>query len=1049
MSVVRTAFVAVTLAAASALFLRTDPVEIDGTDGLASITVPPGFRVELAARPGLVRYPMLGTLDDRGRLFMCESSGKTVRTPEMTADPRYVVSMLEDTNHDGVYDKSTQFADRLTLPAGAAWYRGSLYVAAPPTLWRFQDTDNDGVADIKEIVVTGWNLSANAASLHGPILGPDGYLYLTDGRHGFKIETKDGRRYEGRASRIWRVKPDGTGLDWFAGGGFDNPVEVVFTEAGEMIGTMTYFTDPRDGQRDALLHFVEGGVYPKPHPAMEEFKRTGDLMPVMTKFARIAPAGLMRYEGTAFGPEYRGSLFSAHFNAHRVQRHVLKRTGATFETTDTDFFVSTDPDLHPTDAIEDADGSMLVVDTGAWFIHGCPLSRTAKPNIRGALYRVRRNDAKVPADPRGGTLSFAAMHTEQLARMLEDPRPAVVERASDRLVDAAGSVVEALADYRVHTASLEAACRSIFVLARIATPQALAKITAALSDPRPEVRIAAARAVGLAKHAPALDRLADMLRRDTPPARRQAATALGQIGDPRAAPALLAAAANAGDRFVEHAIIYSLIQLRPAPALLPALTNASPSIRKAALIALDQMDASPLGEQQVLPFLTHTDPALRRTGLWIASRHPAWSPALAKAIESRLRAPEFPSAESEMMREALTGLGAGSEIRRVIAAALVDKALPAERRFIVLRAVAGSAWKQWPEEWTPGLRNSLQHADRDVRLEAIRTARARGIDAVDDEIRRLASSTSEPDDVRIAALSALGARHPQLDDTSFRYLLTQLAPRIEAPVKLAAAQVLSRARCTEDQLREIARSHIRAADPLVLPNLLDAFRNTRDQTTGLDLFHALASVESSLGTVGSQRVRELVPRFPVRVQDFARSLLARIDAGRRTRLEKLRRLEPALHASGDIRKGREIFFGAKAGCSSCHTIGSTGGHVGPDLTSIGAIRSPHDLLEAIVLPSESFVPGHEVYRVETAREVYSGVLKSRNDEAVLLIAGPDDEVRVPRKDIVKMGHAPVSLMPEGFDELLTIDEMSNLLAFLRSQISRQAAVEIASAGGGQ
>ena len=68
---------------------------------------------------------------------------------------------------------------------------------------------------------------------------------------------------------------------------------------------MTYFQDPRDGQRDALMHWVWGGVYPKWYSVVSEFKRTGDLMPVMTKFARIAPAGLVRYRGASFGPQYR------------------------------------------------------------------------------------------------------------------------------------------------------------------------------------------------------------------------------------------------------------------------------------------------------------------------------------------------------------------------------------------------------------------------------------------------------------------------------------------------------------------------------------------------------------------------------------------------------------------------------------------------------------------------------------------------------------------------------------------------------------------------
>ena len=258
--------------------------------GLAAIHVPAGFRVEKVAGANLLSYPMMGTIDDRGRLFICESSGNTLTTDQMAAKPDYVIRMLEDTNGDGIYDRSTIFADKLTLPAGAVWYRGALYVASPPDLIRLEDTDGDGVADKREVIVHGWHLSSNAASLHGPFLGPDGWLYLTDGRHGFDIQTKDGRQFKGEASRIWRVRPDGTGLEWVAGGGFDNPVELVFLPTGETFGTMTYFQDPRDGQRDALMHWVWGGVYPKPYPVTKEFKQTGDLMPVMTKFARIAPA---------------------------------------------------------------------------------------------------------------------------------------------------------------------------------------------------------------------------------------------------------------------------------------------------------------------------------------------------------------------------------------------------------------------------------------------------------------------------------------------------------------------------------------------------------------------------------------------------------------------------------------------------------------------------------------------------------------------------------------------------------------------------------------
>jgi len=322
-----------------------------GHTGIDGIKVPDGFTVEKVAGPDQVSYPMLAVLDERGRLFVTESSGKNVSGQEMAKHPECRVRLLEDLNKDGIYEQSKVFADRLRLPMGALWYRNSLYVASPPDFIRLEDSDGDGVSDHREVVLTGWNVR-NTASLHGPFLGPDGWLYLTHGRHGYKIRTKEGAVLEGLASRIWRCRPDGTGLERVCGGGFDNPVEIVFTPAGEMIGTMTYFVDPQNGQRDALMHFVEGGVYPKWHPAVKEFQRTGDLMPVMTKFARIAPAGLMQYRGTSFGREYQGNLFSAQFNPHRIQRHVLFREGATFRTQDEDFVTSTDPDFHPTDVLE-------------------------------------------------------------------------------------------------------------------------------------------------------------------------------------------------------------------------------------------------------------------------------------------------------------------------------------------------------------------------------------------------------------------------------------------------------------------------------------------------------------------------------------------------------------------------------------------------------------------------------------------------------------------------------------------------------------------------
>jgi putative membrane-bound dehydrogenase-like protein len=946
------------LAALAIAALSTFPRRPAATAGLAAIRVPDGFEVLRAAGADLTSYPMMGTVDDRGRLFLCESSGHTLTTPQMSARPDYRIRLLEDTDGDGLYDRSKVFADRLTLPAGAVWLKGSLYVAAPPDLLRFDDLNHDGIADRREVVVTGWNLSANAASLHGPFLGPDGWLYLTDGRHGFKIRTKEGTVLEGRASGIWRSRPDGAGLERMASGGFDNPVEVVFTPAGEVIGTMTYFQDPKDGQRDALLHFVEGGAYPKWHPYASELKFTGELMPVMTKFARVAPSGLLRLERPSLGPDYQGNLFSAHFNSHRVLRHKLFRDGATFRTEDCDFLVSSDPDFHPTDVIEDRDGSILVVDTGAWFIHGCPISRFSKPQIRGGIYRVRR----VGQDSR--------------------PVPALVHRAA-----------------------------TIFS----APPET---VRTALADPDLEVRIAAARVAGMNRDRAALPRLLEMVRKDEPPVRRQAAAAIGQIGDKSAVPALAAAAAGVTDRFLEHAIIFSLIQLADPSATSLALRAASPEVRKAALIALDQMDRSPLRAPDLLPHLTSPSPDLRRAALWVASHHPDW----ASSIVPVLRADQ-----SEAVRDLLVALLNNPAVQSVVAEQLAS--VPARRAFL-LDVIDQSSLKKIPTSWVEPL--GLVLDDPNLRLRALHLIRSRAVAGLDDRLARVTS----PDDHRLAALAALVQRRPQLSSDSFDFLLRWLAPELDAVFRQSAAQTLAQAVLTPDQLLTLSR---RPFDPLILPTLVEAFRHAADEPVGLALVELLRRSPAAAFSLGADRVRALLRRFPPPVQAAARPVLARFDLQQRERLERLRRLEPLLTAGGDSARGRQIFFGPKVACSSCHTIGNQGGHVGPDLTAVGAIRSGHDLLEAIVFPSASFVPGHEIYRVETATDVFSGVLLSRSEQVVILVTGPNGEVHIPREQVRSMARSPVSLMPEGFDEVLSAQEFADLLAYLRAQTSRETA----------
>ena len=83
--------------------------------------------------------------------------------------------------------------------------------------------------------------------------------------------------------------------------------------------------------------------------------------------------------------------------------------------------------------------------------------------------------------------------------------------------------------------------------------------------------------------------------------------------------------------------------------------------------------------------------------------------------------------------------------------------------------------------------------------------------------------------------------------------------------------------------------------------------------------------------------------------------------------------------------GKQVFFGKTAACSSCHRVGSEGALIGPDLTKVGKIRAPRDLIESVIFPSASFARGYESYTIVTSSgQVYSGLDQPRDDRIGIL-----------------------------------------------------------------
>ena len=997
---------------------------------LATLRVPDGFTVELVAQAPLVAHPIMAGFDDRGRLYVADNAGMNLPAEDLLKQLPNMIRMLEDTDGDGRFDRGTMFADKMTFPQGAAWFRGALYVASPPSIWRLQDTDGDGVADRRQELVQKFGFNGNAADIHGCFVSPSGRIAWCDGRHGHEFTNTQGETTsQGLAARVFSCLPDGSDLEVFCGGGMDNPVELAFSPEGDTLGTMTFY-NPDDVRHDALVHFVHGGVYPKKHPCTSEFKRTGELLPAVSRFGVTAPSGLTRYEGTAWGPEFRDNLFSTHFNTHKIVRHLLLREGATFAAKDEDFLVSTSVDFHPTDVLVDADGSLLVVDTGGWFRIGCPTSQIAKPEIGGAIYRVRRTNAAKIADPRGLKIDWERTSDTELADLLADPRPAVVERAIEWLVPRGDAAMGALATALFEPADYRARQNAMWALARIGSENARLLLRQALADDDALGRLAAVKGIADLRDAASILPLIAILENDEPPVRREAATALGRLRRAEAVPAILKALEKPVDRFEEHALIFALIEINARDATLKGLGHENPAVRRSALVALDQMAAGNLTRELVAPLLATDDPALLRSIIEILGKYPDWADEMTGTLAAWV-ALEDPSTEQlAMTRGAVESLLGRPPVQRLVLEASTAKTTSKSMRLTLLEALAAHELGPVILDFKEAVRPNLASSDSDVLRQAIVTALAIGPKPLVEPLMKVGLDGQRPNELRVAALRAASKAGGSLSAQNFDFLAAQLTRDDALSDRLAAAEALGGFTLDDAQLSSTSKL-IELASPLEVTWLLRAFEGHSSAESGQALLAALGRSQALAG-ISPERLKETTRNYPAKVQSAAAELIQRAapnDSDRAARIDALVKAA----ASADPARGEEVFFSQRAACSACHRLANRGEKIGPELAKIGEIRAPRDLAEAILFPSASLARGFESFGVVTkAGQVHTGLVSRETAAAVFLKTTDRAEIRVARDEIDQMVPNPTSIMPQGLDKTLSPAELADMVAYLVS-----------------
>jgi len=236
---------------------------------LKAFKVDPRFDVNLfagedrfpdAAKPIQMRW------DNRGRLWV--SCSTTYPHVYPGKEPNDKIIILEDTNADGRADKSSVFADNLHIPLSFEFGDGGVYVSEQPDLTFLKDTDNDGKADVRKSVLTGFGTEDSHHALHDFVWTPDGDLLFRESIfHHSQVETPYGP-VRMKNSGWFRFDPRSQRLTAFGTYPSTNPWGVTFDDWGQHVASHPIYA--------AAFHALNP-PYPEQHPS---------------------PKGLQAYSGT-------------------------------------------------------------------------------------------------------------------------------------------------------------------------------------------------------------------------------------------------------------------------------------------------------------------------------------------------------------------------------------------------------------------------------------------------------------------------------------------------------------------------------------------------------------------------------------------------------------------------------------------------------------------------------------------------------------------------------------------------------------------------------
>ena len=993
--------------------------------GNINFTVANGLQLEQVADESVIQWPIAATFHPEGDLLVLECHWTRESVQKQLESKPHKIVRLSDSNRDGKYDTRRVIADELGFPEGIMVLGSDLLVTTPPHILKLSDKDKDGFFETKEIWFDAATLTHCANDLHGPMMGPDGWVYWTKGafaeqKHPLIDRTNPDKETSApsKAAHIYRRHPSGGPIERLMTGGMDNPSDLTFSPEGDRFFCSTFLHHPGNGLRDGIGHAPRGGLFGKQHQVLEGHWSTGPLLQPIANLGPAAPASVhfldsdyvlegTQWESTADSdPSGNRFLITSQFNLHKVGLHRLVPKGSSFETENYDLLSADRVDFHPVDVLEERKGSLLVFDTGGWYDLCCPSSGTDQKIAKGGVYRLRSGKLTI-IDSRSATLE-----QDLKAVKYKSAHPGLRKGAMWR-------IARAITEWPDKTELADA-------------------VVDYLSDTDPTVRQTAANIVGLNRWKRAEQPLITMLESDHAPSVRSAMEALGVVGGSSCLkPILVAIEKFPEDRLIQHSGIYTMMEIGDRDSLVSiAMETKSNSELYATVYALNQLGGVP---ETLFPRLVQSlsdgNGNFRGLAIECLSKSPVGTSLCIPFLESAWEREDADQLTASL--SVVQSCRSNAELLNRLAQWLhLGPSLTPKRQAWLQSCLQQVASDRLPAEWCPPLESWIKSASKED-LAKIATA-----------IRK--AKYSDEDRVKIS--DALRGRAEAILSNSAETTLTAMAacPRLSQPLSSACGNVLvEQLIAPESKLSSLADaaisnsifsiesahllvSNLDKVPSLYLQTAIDALLRSGSPEIDQSLVAKLPQVPA----IKTLSVEKVIASVNGRPEEFKKQWAAMMQVATRPPESIADELDAWLKRlpAGDAKRGYQVFSNKKAACSSCHQIGYVGGRLGPELSSIGRTRSRRDLIEAIVYPSLRIAQGYSPTRIRTAdNEVYNGLLSRQTDSYVELLCGVDKICRIEKSEIEEQSESKVSVMPSGLDQQVTLEDFADLLAFLESK----------------